>query len=492
MAKRGKIFSTLYWQISAIFLLVLLVFGLVALRISVQSARNYAIEVNQKLNRELAAHTVQELKPFLNHGVINEKAIQDIMHSMMVINPSVEVYLLDPNGKILSYVAPKKVVKLETVSLAPVKTFLESDKGNIIYGDDPRNPGESKIFSAAKVIEDNQLMGYIYIVLASQEYVSVSEMVEGSYILALSIKTMVTILIVSALIGLILIWIITQKLNKITEGIRHFREGDLKSRITVKNNDELGKIGTAFNEMAATIEQNIEELKGVDKLRVELISNISHDLRTPISNIQGFAETLLIKQENISNEDRNRYLTIIFEGCERLKKLVNDLFELSKLQANQVKLNKEPFSVGELVHDVAHKYRLTSQKKGISINTIVAKNTPLVEADIYLIDRVLQNLIDNAIKFCEDGDTINIEVDSADMANVRLRIADTGTGIKSEMLPHIFERYYKGAEYKTSSGLGLAIVKNIIEQHHSDISVESTVGQGTVFTFTLPVANMAV
>jgi hypothetical protein len=142
-----RFFSRLFWKISAIFILILVIFTAIALNISIKAARNYAIELNQKLNHDLAKNTVDEIKPQFRNGTINQEALNDIMHSMMVINPSVEVYLLDQNGKILSYVAPEKVVKLKRVSLDPVDKFLHEHGNKIIFGDDPRNPGEKKIFS---------------------------------------------------------------------------------------------------------------------------------------------------------------------------------------------------------------------------------------------------------------------------------------------------------------------------------------------------------
>jgi signal transduction histidine kinase len=484
-------FSRLYWQVSAIFLIVLIVFAGITLRISIKSARNYSVEVTQKLNWDLARNMVEVIKPEFHNGEVNKDAISDIMHSMMVINPSVEVYLLNPKGRILSFVAPEKVVKLEQVSLAPIEEFLKNDGHNLIFGDDPRNPGQKKIFSASEVIDNNVLTGYIYIVLASQEYVSVAQTVIGSYILGISIRSVISILFLSALVGLLAIWLITKKLNIITRGIHQFRTGNMDSRIPVKNNDELDTIGLAFNEMADTIARNIQELKETDEFRKELISNVSHDLRTPVASIQGYAETLILKKDTINAKEQLNYLQIIYSSCDRLKKLVSDLFELSKLQTNQVKLNKEPFSITELVSDIANKYRIISQKKGISINTFLPKDLPRIEADLLLIDRVLQNLIDNAIKFCKEGDYVNIDIRPDLPGKVRISIADSGEGISNEELPYIFERYYKGKKYSESTGLGLAIVKKIIDLHQTDIQVSSQPGKGTTFYFNLPVYNVA-
>jgi signal transduction histidine kinase len=489
--KQKSIFSRLYWKISAIFILVLVLFAAITIYTSIQSANQYSIEVTQKLNWNLARNMVDVMKPEFRDGMVNKDAVADIMHSMMVINPSVEVYLLNPEGKILSYVAPAKVVKLTKVSLAPVYRFLNDSRQNLILGDDPRNPGEKKTFSAAKVIDNNILTGYIYIVLASQEYVSAAQIVIGSYILGLSIRSMIFILIVSAFVGLLLIWFITQKLNTITVGIREFQSGNFKARIPVKNHDELDNIGLVFNEMAATLSDNILELKATDEFRKELISNVSHDLRTPIASIQGYAETLIMKKDNIGNSEQLKYLEIIYSSCERLKKLVGELFDLSKFQTNQVKLNTEPFSIAELISDIANKYRIISQKKGISINAFIPKDLPMVEADIILIDRVLQNLIDNAIKFCREGDYINIEIRHESPGKIEVLIADSGEGIKSDELPYIFERYSKTKDFSESTGLGLAIVKEIIELHKSEIKVFSQPGKGTSFSFYLPAIQVA-
>jgi signal transduction histidine kinase len=237
--------------------------------------------------------------------------------------------------------------------------------------------------------------------------------------------------------------------------------------------------------MAGTISKNIQKLKETDEFRKELISNVSHDLRTPVASIQGYAETLLLKSKTIAPEESTKYLEIIYSSCEKLKKLVGDLFDLSKLQTNQVKLNKERFAIAELISDIANKYRIISQKKGISINAFLPVENPIVEADITLIDRVLQNLIDNAIRFCKEGDFINIIIQTNPDGKVEISVKDSGEGIKPDELPYIFERYYKGKQYSESTGLGLAIVKKIIDLHQSVISVTSHPGHGTEFTFKL-------
>ncbi|QDH80212.1 HAMP domain-containing histidine kinase [Echinicola soli] len=488
--KPFKLFNRLFWEVSAIFLTVLLVFSAITLVISIKSARDYAEEVNQKLNYNLANNVLGVIEPLVVKDSINQGAIEDLLHSMMVINPTLEIYILAPDGKIRSFVAPDKVVQLDHVNLEPVKTFLNNTDKSIIYGDDPRNPGEKKIFSASKIKHDKELAGYLYIVLSSQEYISTAHMVEGSYILGLSIRSVMIILVITAIMGLVALWFLTKKLNTIISGISAFKSGRYETRIPLQNQNELDKISVTFNQMAETIERNIEELKSLDSLRRELISNISHDLRTPIASIQGYAETLLLKINSLSQSDQLHYLDIIVKSSEKLKGQVASLFELSKLEAKQIKPSIERFGISELVQDITNKYRVLAKQKHISFNTVFPKELLLVDADISLIERALQNLIDNAIKFTPEGGTITLEVDLKSDQKVKVSITDDGTGIQKEDLPFIFERYYKKSNQTSSednTGLGLAIVKKIIELHQSEINVVSHPGKGTSFSFMLPV-----
>jgi signal transduction histidine kinase len=435
---------------------------------------------------------VGEIKPFLN-GEVTEEAIGTLMHSMMAVNPGIEVYVLDTAGVILKYVALEGEVKTDRVDLAPVRTFMaQKDLNGLLLGDDPRAPGDRKIFSAAPVMEDGVARGFVYIILAGQEYVGATETLFGSYFLRLSGRSVLIALAFTLVFGLLAIWFITQNMERVVDGIRRFRSGERNVRIAHTGNGQFAQVATTFNDMAATIERNMDELKGLDKLRKELIANVSHDLRTPIAAVQGYAETLLLKEGTLTPEERRAHLGIIVKSADRLKELVDDLFTLSKLEAGQVKLDLEPISLGELVHDVVNKLRLHAQEKNVGINIIMAKDLPIVEVDVKKIDRVLQNIIQNSIKFCAPGDRITVELD-ASAGSVDVRISDTGPGIPTDELPFIFDRYYRGRRSGDSdgTGLGLAIVKRIVELHGSTVKAISRANEGAQFSFGLPVWKAA-
>jgi signal transduction histidine kinase len=284
--------------------------------------------------------------------------------------------------------------------------------------------------------------------------------------------------------------LLTRHLNYLIQVVRRFQQGDLQARIPVKSGDELSQLSLAFNEMAETLSSNMAHTENIEKSKRELIANVSHDLRTPLTIIHGYVETLLMKENLIDINDRKQYLQTILQGTENLKKLVNELFELSQLESHQRQLNKEPFFINELISDIVQNYQLVAERKGIKLETIVNKKLLPVYADIGLIERVLQNLIDNAIKFTGEGGWVRIEL-QPDEKQIEVKVIDTGIGIPKEEQPFIFDRYWKmnrgQVTRQQGSGLGLAIVKRILELHGTSIMVDSQVNGGSTFSFHIPI-----
>ncbi|MCE7996551.1 MAG: HAMP domain-containing histidine kinase [Roseivirga sp.] len=479
---------SLFWKLSATFLILLVIVGTAHMFLSISAAETFFQERNQRLNAPIAQSIIKEVKPIIN-GEIADNAADDIMHHMMAVNPSIEVYLLDPSGKIMAHVAPYKKVKLTEVSISPIAEFIATKGKECVLGDDPRNPGAEQIFSAAPIEEDGEILGYVYVVLAGEEYQSVASSLFIDYVTMLGGRTMIITLLGALIVGLAAIWFITRNLRTVIEGVKDFQAGDFSARIPVKSGREFNNVAVAFNEMADTIEGNIENLKSMENLRRELVGNVSHDLRTPLAVIHGYIETLMIKKDKLSLEERDKYLKIILESTDKLKKMVSELFELSKLESKQVSPKKEPFFINELIQDVAQKYLILARRKGVLIQSVISNNIKLVNADVALIERVLQNLIDNALKFTPEGGTITIKTNELEN-DVQIEVADTGVGIPEEQIPFVFDRYHIGDKRlsldKNNTGLGLAIVRKILEIHDATISLTSKLNQGTSFAFQLP------
>ena len=479
--------NRLFWKISATLLLMAIAIGIAYVWISVYTANKYFQEVNQQMYGGLAEHLVQETSP-LPGGKPDTTVSHDIMHSMMVINPSVEVYLLDTNGVILDYVVPFNEVKLDKVDLKPIYEFMETNGSTYLVGDDPKSPGVCNVFSAAPIKENDQLIGYAYIILSSEEYQKVSTALMGSFFLRSGTLSFIVALVLSILLGLLVIWLLTRNINHIVAVFRRFKEGELSARIPIEKNRDAKVLAETFNDMADTIVNNIEQLKSVESLRRELIANVSHDLRTPLSIMQGYVETLLLKQDTLTKEERVNYLNIVFSSSEKLGKLISQLFEYSKLESNQITPEKAPFFIVELLQDISQKYQILAKEKSIQLKMHVPKDQLLVYADIALVDRAIQNLMDNAIKFTPEGGSIVLEVKELD-GEVEVHVSDTGPGIPENLQSAVFERYKQGsagALKDQGAGLGLAIVKKIMDLHDASIRMHSKLNEGTSFVFQLP------
>ena len=484
-----KFFSSLFWKISSTFLLILIVMSIVYIYISVTTAQMYFQETRQKLNNNIARHIAAD-NPIYMDDTVNTSALKQVFHNVMVINPSIEVYLLNTEGNILAYYAPNHTVKLKRVPLGPINKFIASNDNRFLLGVDPKNPDKQKAFSAAKVYYHNEFKGYIYVILGGREYENASQLLFGSYILRLSLRSMIIALIMALIIGIISIGFIIRNIRKIVYVIRDFKNGNLQARINLDGGGELNEFASSFNDMADTIVGNIDKIKRMDNQRRDLVANVSHDLRTPISIIRGYVETVLIKEDQLSKAERRKYLETILSGTDRLLNLVEELFELSKLEAKESLPDKETFSLAELLQDIHQKNLLTAETKKIKFNLNFENNIPFITADIGMMEKVFQNLLDNSLKFTPAGGEINIKLKKNEHT-VIVEIADSGQGIAENDLPYIFDRYYRikrvSKGNSEGTGLGLAIVKKIADLHSIIIEVKSEVNKGTSFILKIPI-----
>jgi signal transduction histidine kinase len=399
------------------------------------------------------------------------------------------VYLLDTAGNIIDYVVPDKTVKEHKVNLSSVKQFIADSGKAYVTGDNPKQPGEETIFSAAPIYENGTLAGYVYAILASEKQKQILAMANTSLFYSLGGKIFIATLVIAFIIGLVTFFLITDSIRRIAAVVSRFKSGDYSARIDGNIKGNLGMLTSAFNDMANVIVDNINKITETDRLRQELIANVSHDLRTPLSIMQGYVETLVIKKGTLAEAEKDKYLEIIMDSSKNLSKLVEQLFQYSKLEANQIHPEKEKFLLDELASDMFVKYQLLAKEKGIELQLKTPPYLPPVFADLALTERVLQNLLDNALKFTPSGGKVTIRLQNKS-TGIEVTVSDTGIGISKEDQPFIFERHKQITinEYsKKGMGLGLAIVKKILELHHVNINVKSTLGIGTDFWFELPV-----
>ena len=477
-------------------LFLLLILSGIFIGMVVYTAPMFLQELNQRLNLDLADNIVKEKKLIIDKKV-NHKAMKSILNGMMLVNPSIEIYVTDPAGKIMAFSAPEGAVKRKSISMEPVKEFLNNELNLPVLGDDPRSHKKNKVFSVAPIKSKNHLDGYLYIVLAGETYSSTFNLLESSYLLRSWLVAVFISVLIASIIGFILFRYITRRVYILSDAMDKFKKTDfthavvLPQRFDGRKGDEIDELGSTFSQMSDRIIEQVKLLKHNDNSRRELIANVSHDLRTPLASLQGYLETLLLKNETLSESEISEYIKTAYENSQRLQKLISELFELASLENNNAALHFEYFSMSELAQDVSQKFKLKAKNKGITLETKIPEIPAFVSADIGLIQRVLENLLDNAIKYTPEGGQVEIAL-SMSNANIATVIKDSGQGIAEHEAKHIFERFYRIEKHRDQdgTGLGLAIVKRIIQLHNSSIDVSSSENKGAIFSFDLPCASI--
>jgi signal transduction histidine kinase len=392
--------------------------------------------------------------------------------------------------------APEKV-KRNRVSLEPINSFLATDNHGLIMGDDPGNESGLNGFTVAPIDIDSQRQGYIYAILGSEKISNITDVLQRSLIMKWSSSAVVMALAFAFIAGLLLFFFLMRKLRVLSLAMQEFKDSNLQpanavARADAKPLDEIETMAMTFQEMAQRIHTQMNHLQEVESLRRELVANVSHDLRTPLASLSGFLETLQLKSSDLSEAEKQNYLRIAWDNAQRLTTLVEELFELAKLDANEIQPQQEAFSPAELAFDVSHQFYLRAREKNINFEVVADKSVPQVSADVGMIERVLENLIDNSFKHTPEQGQIRLHL-SALHGNVEISVSDTGCGIAKEEMPHILKRFYRKIDKQDSSGtqsglgLGLAIASRIVEMHGSQLVVHSELNQGTVFSFALPV-----
>jgi two-component system sensor histidine kinase BaeS len=291
--------------------------------------------------------------------------------------------------------------------------------------------------------------------------------------------------------SLILARSLTRPLASLTNAAEQMKLGNYSKRAEpLKSRDELGRLALTFNSMADTIESDVNELRKQEQLRRDLLANMAHDLATPLTAIQGFSEALA---DNViaDPEARQETAQLIGREVQRMRRLVADMQQMTSLESGRTPLDLAPLDLHELVDETLAVIKPECDQAGITLNNDILAGTSLVMADSDRVTQVLLNLLDNARRHTSAGGKLTVGAKpEGNMLSVW--VSDTGTGIDPAALPYIFERFYKADRSRTGSssgsGLGLSIVKAIITTHGGTISAESTLGEGTRITFTLPLA----
>jgi signal transduction histidine kinase len=477
-------------RLSAVFAVLLLACCGASAWLQLAASTRQEREVTQRLSLGLAAHIAGN--PELMHGGgLNPSAVHELFDKLMAVNPSVEVYLLDPQGRILAQAAPAGHLKHDRVDLEPVRSLL-AGAALPILGDDPRGVGGAKVFSAAPLKLEGRDAGYVYVVLSGEDRDAISAHIAAVSVLRTTLWSMALVALLGLLAGLAAFRLITRPLRDLTAAVQAFEHDGVSAlgnatpalQRVARGNDEIAALGQSFVQMRQRIAEQWQALTAQDQQRRELFANISHDLRTPLTSLHGYLETLLMKADTLDSSEGRRYLEIALGQSRKVGRLAQELFELARLEYGVVKPDKERFALADLVQDVFQKFELAAEARRQRLVPQIDPGLPAVHADLGMIERVLTNLLDNAIRHTPEGGEIAVRL-AHDGGGVRVEVSDTGPGIPQDLQPVIFTRPAFASGGERGGGLGLMIVRRILLLHGSDIRLLRRPGRGAVFAFGL-------
>lgn len=420
----------------------------------------------------------------------NKKALQDVsMQSERLVEiittnknsmaPNLIVTIMKlTNNHVVLLDAAKQIIVHSNPTQENVDFLQDSDwdalqKGNSIQR--KINMGQQEfILVANPIVYKGNFSGAVYVFSSTAEIEQSISLVRR--VIWLSAGGAVLLAIVFTLIFVRKFSLPLLEMEKAT---RRIARGDLQVKVINKTNDEVGSLAEAINDLAS-------DLKQLQENRSEFFSNISHELRTPLTYLEGYVKFL---NEDLPEnpEQRKQILQIITLETKRLKELVNDLFDLAKLEEGKFELTREWLDLAEIIQDTVEKVKLRAENKGIQVS-FEEEEVPLLHLDGNRMHQVVMNLLDNAIRYTEKG-AITVTL-TKEASSIALEIKDTGIGIPKEEVPLIFERFHRVEKSRSrehgGTGLGLAIVKKLVELQGGTIEVSSQVGEGTTFTLYFP------
>ena len=504
--------NNLFTRLSIAFLLVLLSLGLVSIWIFHRSGNNYNLEFLQKENSQIARYMTEQAQ-LTENGQLNSDALDELSAHILMINPGIEVYLLDQRGTILEGGSFQPEQALDEIELAPIQRFIADSAVYPILGGDPRDAKVKRVFSAHPIYAENsiapnrsasasqQALGYLYIVLGNSNQKSVLDALYSSKSFRNSLLALLVALGIALLFGTSLMFALTRKLRSVVSLAKgyHLRLANQAAATqtslplsSANNHGDFEILENTYKRMAQRLSEQCKELKKSDQNRREFVAAISHDLRTPLTCQQNYIETLLVKWDNFDENKKVDFLTKAHRQGDRLEHLISQLFEISKLNSPDTKLNKENFSLLEFAYDCSQDLTLICEEKNLQIGVEKFTHKPAktnVYADIAMIQRVFENLLTNAIRHTEANGKVTIFVEHENQDKVRIRVHNEGSELSKEQITKLNSQKAIGPGLESQrdggSGLGLQIVHRILNLHDSKLEIKSSRQYGTEFSFVL-------
>jgi signal transduction histidine kinase len=412
-----------------------------------------------------------------------------------VFSPNTGMYLLDTKGRVLASSGdPKPHWDAWRVDLAPVRASLARDPSMPIFASDPDHDDKGCLVAARPLKRDGREVGWLYVVARAADIGTQTPELLKSYAIQTAVKVALLTLAIGVALTVAMIALLTRPLTSLTRVAERVRSGGFSAPLCDTEfpfrdrNDEVGRLSRTFRDTLERLKLEMERVTQTDTQRREMVANVSHDLRTPLTALIGQLETIRMKADELDRDARERFFDAALNNAHHLRRLTDALNELAKLDNPELRIEREPIALGELADDLAQRYGIRAEAAGVSLRVTYPDGLPLARVDAGLIERALGNLLDNAIRVTPPGGTIELRI-VRDGGDLRVEVADTGPGVPDEDQGRVFQRFYQTSKHRDqrgSMGLGLAIVKRVAELHGGQVGLDSPPARGATFWMLLP------
>ena len=443
---------------------------------------------------------------------LQPEEFNQFLRNLVLFEPDSQLYLLDAQGTVLSSTGTAKLPPGFKVALGPVQQAVKGSDMPYVMGDDPERMDADAVIAArplrrALIRNDEPVAGYLYLVCHKPALSEGRLQAFGSTFAKPALAAIVGVVVLATLLAAWIIAAVTRPLRQLTSavatlsqrGLEDGAAGAPEALLPARTTDEFGQLTAAFEMMLETVRRQWATLRRLDHFRREGVSNLSHDLRSPLTATAACLETLEGRWVGDAARAADRELVeMALRNTRNAARLVQSLGDLAQLDEPEFKLQTEVLDAGELLDDIALRFGQRAASQGVSLQTQhpdqAQAHAPYAALDIELFERAVANLVDNALKYCRSGDQITLSARAVG-GKVEVTVSDTGPGIPAADVPHLFDRFFQcrsnvaPATGEGGKGLGLAIVKRIAELHGGEVAVSSEAGAGTRVTLALPAAQ---
>ncbi len=458
-------------------------------------------EITYQRARSFLTRVVDEYDNIIDLQERNPADFNAWLASLVFFDPDSQLYLLDAEGRVLATSAKVALAPDFRVAMGPVMQSIGPERAPYVMGDDPERMDAGAVVAAqplgrAVIRASAPVAGYLYVVCHPGDKAASSWAAARK---SLGQPALILIAAIVALTTALAAWVtasITRPLARLTGAVKSvsrdgLKSGDAEVALPPASGDEFGQLTSVFRDMLATLRLQWATLHRLDHFRREAVSNLSHDLRSPLTATVACLETLDTQLASASaphapGQEPRRLIEVALRNTRNAARLVQSLGELAKLDEPEFKLQPVAVDACELIDDIVLRFAERARLAQVSLSAVHAQAVA-AWLDIELFERALANLLDNSLKFARPGDHIEIRAE-LEQGQLKVSVADTGPGIATTDLPHLFDRFYQSrqgvapATGEGGKGLGLAIVKRIAELHGGQVSVHSEVGRGATVT----------